>query len=311
MKVIVFGASGYIGRHAVRRLVECGHGVIGHARSPESARTIEQLGAKTFVCGIDDETVIGEQLTDCDALVWIAQLMLEDERRMLSFLIDRLAGTGKTLIFTGGTSLLSQKTNGLWSEESFAEDEPFQPRKQIAPRLEIENMVRAASSSGIRTMVIRPALVWGHGQSQVIAEYYHSARRTGAVCYIGRGLNVYSNIHVDEVAEIYRLMLERGVAGALYHGVSGEVSYGVIADRVARHLGVPTRSVTIEEGCEIWDKFMASIVLCSCSRVRAPRTRRDLQWIPHPDRLDLLEDCVHPAYAAMDERATPSWVRKP
>jgi len=150
---------------------------------------------------------------------------------------------------------------------------------------------------------------WGHGGSKIIADFYHSARVTGAVCFIGRGLNVYSNVHVDDLANLYGLALEKGVAGALYFGVAGEVSYGVIAGAIARHLGVPTRSVTIEEGCDIWGRFMARIVLCSCSRQRSPRAREELGWVPDPERLDILEDCNHPAYALAQDRPLPSWVR--
>lgn len=145
----------------------------------------------------------------------------------------------------------------------------------------------------------------------MIADFYHSARKTGAVCYVGRGLNVYSNVHVDDLAELYRLALEKGKAGALYFGVSGELSYGMMARVIAQHLGLPTRSVTVEEACEIWDKFMGKIVLQSCSRQRSPRARAELGWAPRADRLDITEDCVAPAYAEAGARDLPSWVRPP
>jgi nucleoside-diphosphate-sugar epimerase len=205
---------------------------------------------------------------------------------------------------------MSIPTNGDWIENNFAEDEPFTPRRQIAPRLEIENKVRAAGNSGFRTIVVRPPLIWGNGGSKIISDLYHSAKTTGSVCYIGRGLNVYSNVHVDDLAELYRLAIVKGVSGALYHAVSGEVSYGVMADRIAGHLGVSSRSITIEEGCDIWDKFMASIVLCSCSRQRSPRAHTDLGWQAQEDRLNILDDCIHPAYQQQKERSLPSWVKR-
>ena len=191
---------------------------------------------------------------------------------------------------------------------SFAEDEPFVARRQIAPRLETERLVRDAAQRGVRAMVVRPPLIWGHGGCQIIAEFYHSARTTGQVCHIGRGLNVYSNVHVDDLATLYRLCIEKGVAGALYFAVSGEVSYGVMARAIADTLGVPTRSVTIAEGIAIWGKGLAGIVLCSCSRQRSPRSREELGWAPSEDRLDILEECRNPAYAAAAERPIASWM---
>ncbi|WP_340317905.1 NAD-dependent epimerase/dehydratase family protein [Rhizorhabdus argentea] len=310
MRVLVFGGTGYIGTYLIKELVASGNTVDAFIRRETAADAVRALGANPVLGSLDvlDDVLAGVDAVD--AVIWAAQLMLEDERRVVGAMLDRLKGSGKAFIFTGGTSLLSRPTNGDWDENSYGEDDPFQPRRQIAPRLEIENMVRAASENGFRPMCIRPSLVWGNGGSQIIRDFYHSAKATGSVCYIGRGLNVYTNVHVEDVAVMYRLMLERGVAGALYHAASGEASYGVMAREIARHLGVGTRSVTIEQGIDIWDKFMAGVVLCSCSKVRAPRARSELGWAPHEDRLDILEDCLHPAYAEGD-RPSPSWVRTP
>jgi nucleoside-diphosphate-sugar epimerase len=284
--------------------------VTAFARSDASARFVEGLGASAWQGDLDDMAPVAEAVRQCDAVIYAAQLMLDEEFRVVSALLDALEGTGKAFIFTSGTSLMSIPTDGDWDERSFAEDEPFEPRRQIAPRLEVEALVRGAAARGVRAMVVRPPLIWGHGGSKIISDFYHSARQTGAVCHIGRGLNVYSNVHVDDLADLYARAIDKGVAGALYFAVSGEVSYGVIADRIARHLGVPVRSVSIEEACDIWDRFMARIVLCSCSRQRSPRARADLGWVPCPDRLNILDDCVHPAYAAAGERELPSWVRR-
>lgn len=310
-KVMVFGASGYVGKHVAAHLAARGYEVHGFARSESSARAVRDAGAAPVVGDLDDDAGIPALVKGYDAVVWAAQLMLEDEERVTGIMLDAMAGTDACFIFTSGTSLMSIPTGGDWDERSFAEDEPFTPRKQIAPRLAIETKIREASARGIRAMVIRPPLIWGNGGCRMIEDFYHSARATGAVCYIGRGLNVYSNVHVDDLAELYRLAIEKGKPGALYFAVSGEVSYGIMARTIADELGVPTRSVTVEEGCEIWDPFMAKIVLPSCSRQRSPRAREELGWAPRGDRLDLLEECRNPAYAEAKERELPSWVRKP
>ncbi|WP_159979120.1 MULTISPECIES: NAD-dependent epimerase/dehydratase family protein [unclassified Novosphingobium] len=309
MKVLVFGASGYIGSHITRHLADSGHRVTGFARNTASGGVIEQLGATALLGDLNDTASIAAMVGDHDAVIWAAQLMLEDEQRVVGALIDALAKSGRALIFTSGTSVMSIPTGGDWDERSFAEDEPFEPRRQIAPRLEIELAVREAAQRGVRAMVVRPPMIWGNGGCRLISDFYHSARATGAVCHIGRGLNVYSNVHVEDLAELYRLALEKGQPGALYFAVAGEVSYGVMAKAIAETLGTGTRSVTVEEGCAIWDRFMARIVLCSCSRQRSPRARSELGWQPQEDRLDILEECRNPAYAQESERALPSWVR--
>jgi nucleoside-diphosphate-sugar epimerase len=309
MNILIFGASGYIGRHITLRLLADGHRVTAFVRTEQSVASVRASGAEPLLGSLDDLAGIVPALDACDAVIWAAQLMLEHERAVTSAFLERLRGSGKAFIFTSGTSLLSERTDGDWTEKNYGEDDAFVPRRQIAPRLEIENMVRAAAAQGIRAMCVRPPLVWGHGGSRVISDLYHSARRTGAVCYVGRGLNVYSSVHVEDLARLYALVVEKGVAGALYHAVSGELNYRMMAEAIARHLGVPSRSVTVAEAVEIWDNFTGGIVMCSCSRTRSPRARTELGWAPSPRHLDILEDCVHPAYAAERERSLPPWVR--
>jgi nucleoside-diphosphate-sugar epimerase len=309
MRVLIFGATGYIGSHIARHLADHGHAVTGFARNPASAGAVEGLGATALLGDLDNTQSIAAMVGDHDAVIWAAQLMLEDEQRVVGALIEALSGSGRALIFTSGTSVMSIPTGGDWDERSFAEDEPFEPRRQIAPRLEIEQAVRDAAQLGVRAMVARPPMIWGNGGCRLISDFYHSARATGAVCHIGRGLNVYSNVHVEDLAELYRLALEKGAPGALYFAVAGEVSYGVMAKAIADTLGTETRSITVDEACTIWDRFMARIVLCSCSRQRSPRARSELGWQPREDRLDILDECRNPAYAQESERSLPSWVR--
>jgi nucleoside-diphosphate-sugar epimerase len=309
MRVLIFGATGYVGRHVTARFLAAGHEVTGLARDEAGRERLRGLGANLISGNLDDLATIAGRLAEYDAILWIAQLMLDEERRIVEAILDALEGSGRTFLFTGGTSLISERTDGAWSENAYAEDEPFVPRKQIAPRLDTENLVRAAVARGIRPLCLRPPLIWGNGTCKIIADLYHSARITGSVCYIGSGLNLYSNVHVEDLADLYLLAVEKGVSGALYHSVSGEVNYRMMAETIARHLGVGTRSIGFDEAVTLWDKFTALIVFASCSRSRSPRARADLGWAPSADRLDLLAECLNPAFAAADGRALSSWVK--
>ncbi|WP_375397616.1 NAD-dependent epimerase/dehydratase family protein [uncultured Sphingomonas sp.] len=309
MRILVFGATGYVGRHVVARLVTAGHDVTGFIRNPADAALVETQGARAVAGDVAAPATIA-LFADHDVVVWAAQLMLEDERRFVEAALAALADTGKTFLFTGGTSLISERTDGDWSENSFAEDDAFESRRQIAARLDTERLVRAAGGPGLRTICLRPPLIWGNHAIKPIADLYHSARETGAVCYVGRGLNCYSSVHVDDLADLYALAIERGVSGALYHSVSGEVNWRMMAETIAAHLGVPTRSIGFDEAAAIWDRFTALIVFASCSRSRSPRARAELGWAPDPARLDLLGECLHPRFQTAEERGLSSWVRK-
>ena len=298
MRVLVFGASGYIGQRTTRRLLDDGHVVSGFVRDEKGAGAVQASGGSAIIGSLADGAGVQAALESHDAVLWLAQLTLPEEKRLVGEFARALKNTGKTLIFTSGASVLSEPTGGEWSDKSFAETDSFIPRSLLAVRAETEQMVRVAAQFGVRAMVVRPPLVYGHGGCKVISDIYHSARKTGAVCYVGRGLNAYSSVHVDDLADLFSLALHRGRAGALYHCVAAESSFRSVAETVARVLGVATRSVTVEEAQQIWDKFSGSTVFSSCSRIRSPVARAELGWKQTPERSDILEECRHPAYAA-------------
>lgn len=308
MKLLICGATGYLGRHIATEAKASGHQVFGLARSDESEQKLRQAGVEPLRGDLTDIASVLPHLDGVDAVISIAQVSLEEEYAAAKAMLERIEGSGKSFIFTSGTGLLSQRTDGDWSEDSFAEDDPFVPYKYIAGRLDTENMVRSFEKRGVHAMVVRPPLMWGNGHNSVIQNFYASAASTGSVCYLGKGLNLYSTVHVEDMARVFTLALEKGVSGALYHCVSGETNYRSIAQTVARELGVPSRSVTMSEAMEIWDKFTALISFGVCSRSRSPRARRDLGWAPSPDKLDIMEEVVNPIFR--EKMHEPRWVSK-
>jgi nucleoside-diphosphate-sugar epimerase len=301
MRVFVLGATGFLGGAVARSLVGAGHSVQGLARTAQAAQTLESAGI-TPVFG-DLESDLPSVLAagaEADAVIFAPQLLLEPEHQAVAAFLERLAGTEKTFVFTSGTGVLSQRTAGDWSADSFAEDEPFVPAKTIARRVETEDLVRAAIFRGVRAMVLRPPLVWGPSDHGHVAAVYASVARTGAACYVGRGLNCYTNVHVDDLSALYQLVLAKGTPGALYHAAAGEIPNRWIAEGVARDLGVPTRSLTLEEAFDVWGKFSALIVMGACSRSRSPRSREELGWTPV--HLDLLTQIGEPRLRALARR---------
>jgi nucleoside-diphosphate-sugar epimerase len=308
MRVLIFGASGYIGQRAVARLLANGHSVTGYVRAEEAAAKVRSHGADAIISSLDDAQAVRTALLDHDAALWLAQLTLPEEKRVIGEFLKILHRTDKTFIFVGGASVLSEPTQGEWSENSFAETDSFIPRAPLAIRAETELMVRTASQFGVRSIAIRPPLIYGHGGCKVISDLYHSARKTGAVCYVGRGLNMYSASHVDDLAQLLALALEKGRAGALYQCVSTEQSFRTMAETIATKLGVASRSLTVQQAQEVWDRFSGATVFASCSRLRAPLARSELGWRATPELSDILEECVHPAYAAESTRDLASWI---
>lgn len=293
--VLVFGATGYLGAQITGHLAKAGYSVTGVSRSAAGDAIVEQAGGQTLRGDLAEPDILSDAAADHQTVIYAAQRDLQDEHAFLSALTARLAGTGKRVIFTSGTGVLSQRTDGEWSEDTFAETDHFVPSKYIGFRHVTENLVMAAGWTGsLRAMVIRPSMIWGHGGCGHIARFYQDAREYGEVGYLGRGLNLYSNVHVDDLARLYLRALEKGVPGALYHAVAGEVNNRTIAQAVAADTGVATRSLTFAEAVDRWGKFETLIGMGVCSRTRAPRSRSELGW--SPVHTDLMADIGHARY---------------
>lgn len=286
-RVFVLGATGLIGGHAARALVAAGHAVFGLARSAASAHALEAAGIAPVSGDVDDREALQAGIDGADTVLFAPSLG-EAEGPVVDWMLERMAGSGKTFIFCSGTGVVGQRTLGDWSEDTFAEDDAFTPPRSIAGRVEIENKVRAASSQGLaRGMVVRPPAVWTEDRPHsLITNVVDSVRSTGAACYIGKGLNMYSHIHAEDLGEVFRNVVERGRDGAVYHAVAGEVPNRWIAETVARIMDCPTRSITMDEAIELWGKFASLIVFGASSRSRSPRTRREFGW--SPTRTDML-----------------------
>ena len=298
MKVFILGATGFIGRNVAHQLIDSGHEVTGLARTPDSAAGLEKNGVQR-VSG-DLEGDLGPILAaarEAEATIFAPQLLLEPEHQAVTALLEALAGTGKTFLFTSGTGVLGQRTEGRWSQDSFSEYDAFVPARTLARRVETENLVRASIDRGVRGIVIRPPLIWGPGDHGHMSLIYASVATTGAACYVGPGLNCYSNVHIDDLKRLYGLVLEKGVPGALYHAVAGEIPNRWIAEAVARDLGVETRSLSVTEAFDVFGKFATHIVIGASSRSRSPRSRDELGWVP--EHLDLLSQVGQPRLRAL------------
>jgi nucleoside-diphosphate-sugar epimerase len=209
-----------------------------------------------------------------------------------------LRGSGKPLLHTSGSSVIGDDALGDHVSESiFDEDTPMivEPVKQ--PRREIELRVLAAANEGVRAVVICPSNIYGSGtglnpRSVQIPFLVDQARKDGVVHIVGRGVNRWSNVHIDDVAELYLLALQKAPAGAFYFIENGEASFGEIGESIARRLKLePVQSWTVEEAAERWGKVHAHYTFGSNSRVRAKRARRELGWMPlHTSALAWIEE---------------------
>lgn len=292
LRILVLGATGFVGGAVAQHLLAAGHDVHGLARDDAAVATLTGHGVKVVRGDLQGRFPdVAAAARSADVVVYAAQPPSDVELAT----VDALAGPG--LLFLSGSGVLLERTAGAFSENSFAEADEFVVEPLARARLEAEDRVRAAGGR-----VVRPGLIWGPGDHGHIPMVYRSVAVTGSACYVGSGLNVYGHVHVQDVARLVELVLDRGRPGALYHAVTGETPNRWIAERVAADLGCPVRSVDAAEAARIWGEFGA-LVLGASSRTRAPRSRDELGWVPV--HLDMLEEVGEPRMRELAASAGP------
>lgn len=298
MKAVIFGATGYVGSAVGRKFVERGYTVSGVTRAGRNGHgALSDAGVLPLAIDYSDENQIVAAMQGHEIIVFSAALPWSHEQGLVARMLKSLKRTGRTFLYTSGTGVLAiPNREGEWDENVFAEDDPFPfaltPTSLV--RLKTESIVREASNAGLRTFVLRPGLIWGHGASLQIPRIFDSAMRTGKACYIGCGLNLYSNVHVDDLAEVFALAAEKGTPGAVYHAVAGEANFRSLAEAAGQVVGCEARSLTYEEACSLWPSAWVDMALAVNSRSRAPRTRSDLGW--SPKHLDVVGDIRSGSY---------------
>jgi nucleoside-diphosphate-sugar epimerase len=299
MKIFITGATGYIGGSLAEALLHAGHAVSGLVRSSENADALAKRGVTPVFGTLEDPEVLARAARDADVTVNAANA---HHREAAEVMLNALQGSSKAFIHTSGSSIVGTRARGELRVEVFDEDTPFTPSAARAARVEIDKMVRGATARGVRALVIAPSLIYGRGRglnphSMQVPWLIQVAKKYGIAKYIGPGENRWSNVHVDDLVQLYLLAIEKAPAGTFFFAENGENSMREICEAVSRMLGFGgrTQSMTVEEVAAEWGEGAANDTMASNSRVRAKRARAELGWRPH--EMSLIEEIERGCYA--------------
>jgi nucleoside-diphosphate-sugar epimerase len=283
MKVFITGAAGFIGSSIAARLVEAGHDVTGLVRQPDQVAQVATIGVTGIVGTLADHDLLVAQARAADAVINAAS---SDNRAAVAALIEGLAGSGKPFLHTSGSSIVGDASGGLGTDRIYHEDQLPEPTADKAARVAIDRLVLAAADQGVRSAVLCNSLIYGHGalprDSVQLPRLLKQARKSGIVRHVGPGQNIWSNVHIDDVVDLYLLALDQTAPGAFYFVESGEASFRAMSLAIAEALGLGApQDWPLAEAKEEWGYEMASYGMGSNSRVRGQRARTQLGWRPH------------------------------
>jgi nucleoside-diphosphate-sugar epimerase len=292
MRIFLTGASGYIGTAVAERLRAAGHQVTALARSDASAAKLESAGVQPVRGDFSDPKSVGSAAGSADGVISMATTYDPSiDGPAVDAILDALAGSNKPFVYTSGIW-----SHGDTGSKVVDETWPPNPAELVRWRQKVEDRVLEGAKRGIRSVVIRPAIVYGRGGG-IPAGFVESARKEGAARYVGTGKNLWPLVNVDDLADLYLLALEKAPPGTLLLGVSGPSRrVSEIAAAASRGAGAGGRTVAtpLEEARKKLGAYADALVLDQQASGR--RAQELLGWKPW--RPDVLEDIERGSYAS-------------
>jgi nucleoside-diphosphate-sugar epimerase len=278
MKVFLIGATGYIGSAIAEALLAAGHSVTGVSRSNESDDALRNQGVTPVRADLKTPSTLN---VAADSVVFAGTT----NDGSLDMSAMRVLLQGKPFVYTSGVWILGDTRGQVYDESS-----PLSPLPFVAWRPEAENL--ALTGGGV---VIRPAVVYGRAGG-LPAMLVKSASESGAAQYIGSGENRWPLVHLEDLAELYVLALEKAKPGSLYLAADGP-SYKVreIAEAAsyAADAAGQTRAVPLHEARKQYGPMADALVLDQ--QVSGEKAKRELGWKPHG--ASVLEELRYGSYA--------------
>jgi nucleoside-diphosphate-sugar epimerase len=288
MRVFVTGATGFVGSAVVADLIAAGHDVLGLARSNAAAASLQAAGAEVHRGDLEDLDSLQSGAAATDGVIHTGFIhdfarfkdVCKIDGRAIAALGSAISGTDKLMLVTAGVALLASDRVATEQDAGSAPSEAY-------PRMS-EQAAAEAAALGARISVVRLSpSVHGDGDHGFIPMLINIAREKGASAYIGEGANRWAAVHRFDAATLFRLALEKGSAGANYHGVAEEgIAFRPIAEAIGRGLNLPVVSISAAEATDHFGWFTGFAGLdCPAS---SALTRAQLGW--QPTEVGLLAD---------------------
>jgi nucleoside-diphosphate-sugar epimerase/heme-degrading monooxygenase HmoA len=207
-------------------------------------------------------------------------------------MLDALAGSNRPFSTPAAQGVLADTGTTPADERAMLSDAPM-----LASRIGVEQAVIAAASRGVRSVVVRPGLVYGGGGGGTVGMLLDLAVREGGPFVIGDGWNVWSAVHRDDLGALYVAAFERAPAGSMFNVANDDrVNMREIAAAASRAAGRggPLETIPLEAARQFAGGMADGLV--AEKRISARHAREALGWTPSGP--SITEEIERGSYAA-------------
>jgi len=296
--VLVTGASGFIGRHLVGRLLAEGHRVRALVRRPAAAAELASLGAETITADLASAASF-ERFTDGVGAVfhlagqlYVPGIPLSHYQRLH---VDGTVRLIQSCAETGVDRVLLCTTTGVLgptTRQPANEDTPAQPSNAYeATKAEAEAAaVAVARDRRLPLVIARPGLVFGPRDLHLLGLF--RAIRRGYYRTIGDGHNLIHPIFIRDLVDGLLCTLDRGADGRAYNLVGSKgVEMAEFSEAIGQAVGRPVPALRLPRPLAMMAG--AAFEMLPLPRRRLPLTRSRVRF--------MTQDRVYDGRRARDE----------
>jgi len=291
MKFVLTGATGFIGSHVLEELRQHDHEVIALVRGEAQAEAVAARGATPVVVDVYDRDAVVDVLGEADGAIHTASPGDETSAGLDSAVVDAVTeafvDTGKPYLHVSGVWVYGTNT-------SISEDSPFHAPAMVAWKEEIER--RVLSTPNMRGVVIVSSVAYGDGGGGVPGLLLGSPRDEGGnLIMLGSGAQHWSTVHVADLADLFRRVLEDDSArGYFVVGDGANTTVAELTEAAAVAAGAPGAVPgSDEEARARLGDYFAEVLLLD-QGTGATKVKAELGW--SPSRPGLVEEFRNGTY---------------
>lgn len=266
MKILMTGATGFVGSAVLRALEARQHDVTAVVRTADDAAKLEAKGHSALTLDLTDLAGLRNAARDMHGAVHCAasdnpEFWPTSEAAALA-IMEGLPD-GAAFASHGGTILF-----GPTGEQPEAPVE-FSPPPPLLRRAQVDEAIERNAGERVTTILAYGAFVYGGAGAALPGLMRAVADNAGAACYPQDGSAIWSTVHIDDFGALLVDGIEKAKSG--HHRVfaaDAPMSMRAIAESIGRALSVPTRSVEGAEAQEIFGFFANALTANQCFSAR-------------------------------------------
>ncbi|MDH5582167.1 MAG: NAD-dependent epimerase/dehydratase family protein, partial [Bdellovibrionales bacterium] len=216
MKILITGAGGFLGFHIAKALVEQGHEVTNFSR--QHYKKLDDISVKSIQGDLRDREAVEDAVHDQDAIFHVAS-KVGVWGSYKDFYDINVKGTKNVilaakrekvdkLIFTSSPSAIFGVENLCGVDENYPYPQKYVSHYAKTKALAEEEILKAHDPQRLKTIALRPHLVFGPGDHNLIPRVINKAKKN-KLKIIGSGDNIVDVLYIDNAVHAHLLALEK------------------------------------------------------------------------------------------------------